>query len=59
MNLQKAILDGNKDLITKICKRQEIPLKDADFDVSGKDLIKRLFKRWINIGDAALDMICL
>lgn len=58
MNLYNAILENNKDMILKVCKRQEIPIKDSDFEVSGKDLLKRIFKRWINIADATLDMIC-
>jgi|JI61114C2RNA_FD_contig_21_15422523_length_394_multi_2_in_0_out_0_2 hypothetical protein len=59
MNLHRAISEGNQELILKICKRQDITIKDTDFEVSGKDLMKRLFKRWINVGDAVLDMICL
>lgn len=40
INLQRAIMEGNKDMVLKICKRQDIPIKDADFDANGKDLIK-------------------
>lgn len=58
INLYKAIQDNNIDLIKKICERQEIALTQSDFNSTGKDLMKLLFRRWINVADAVLDMVC-
>lgn len=58
INLYKAILDNKIDVVKKICERQEITVKESDFNSTGKDLIKLLFKWWINVADAVLDMVC-
>lgn len=58
INLYKAIQENNIDLVKKICERQEIALHESDFNSTGKDLMKLIFRRWINVADAVLDMVC-
>jgi len=58
IHLYKAISENKIDLVKKICERQEISIKESDFNSTGKDLIKLLFRRWINVADAVLDMVC-
>ena len=59
IKLSRAIMNENNKAITKMLAKIEVELKGTEKDMKGKELLKRIFQKWINAADALIEMIIL
>jgi len=57
--LFKATMDGETEKTAKIMKSIGIALKADEQDLTGKDLLRTIMRRWIPAADALLEMIVI
>lgn len=55
--LMKAIKISDIDLVKKILKNLNITIKEEEFELAPRDLIRKIFKKWLNAADALVEMI--
>jgi len=60
MNLSKAIDENDHELIKKVAKKQGFldTIKEQDLQAKGNELTRKVFRKWIDVADAVLDMCC-
>lgn len=56
ITLQKSILDQKYDLTKKILTKIGVEVKEKEWEEYPQDLLKLIFKRWINAADSILNM---
>lgn len=59
IKLSNAIMNENEKGIKTMLKRIEIDLKGNEKEMKGKELLKRVFQKWVNAADALIEMIIL
>ena len=59
IKLSRAIMNENQKQITKMLAKIEVELKGNEKEMKGKELLKRVFQKWINAADALIEMIIL
>ena len=59
IRLCKAAASNEVEKVTKMAKAIGVQLNTEDLARDGKDLMKRVFQKWINAADALLEMIIL
>lgn len=59
IKLSNAIMNENQKATEKMLKKIEIELKGPEKEMKGKELLKRVFQKWINAADALIEMIIL
>ncbi len=59
IKLSRAIMNENQKAIEKMLKKIEVDLKGTEKEMKGKELLKRIFQKWINAADALIEMIIL
>jgi len=57
IKLSRALHDGKEEVYTKMLEAVGIKLTPEDKLLTGRDLIRRSFQKWIMAADALLDMI--
>lgn len=59
-NLYRFIEEGNIEGIKKVAKKQGFldKISKEDLMLSGKDLQRKVFRKWIDVADSVLDMCC-
>jgi elongation factor 2 len=58
IRLQQSITKQDYETTKKILKKIDIELKDKDWEEHHTDLLKIVFKKWINAAESILDMCC-
>jgi len=51
------MLNGKKEIYEPLLKKINIEIKGEDLELSGKNLLKKVMKKWINAAEALLEMI--
>ena len=59
MKLARSIVDGDKDLMDKLLKSLNIPLKADERLLEGKHLLKLVMSRWLNAADVIMEMMVI
>ena len=59
VKLTTAIMNNNKERTFKLCASLDIVLREADKELEGKALMKKIFQIWINAAEALLELIVL
>ena len=55
--LATATKENNLERVRKITETLNIPLRPEDFELRGKDLLRKVMQEWLNAADCLLDMI--
>jgi elongation factor 2 len=59
VKLAGCVMKDQKERVWKMCTALNITIKEAEKEKSGKELLKLIFQRWLNAGDALLEMIVM
>lgn len=59
VKILKALKRGNKDLFIPLLEKMKIELTEAEQELKGKDLIRKVMAKWINVADALIEMIII
>lgn len=59
IRLCRCCIQGENDTVNKMVKRLDIDLNRDEESLNGKDKLKLIMKKWINISDCILDMMIL
>lgn len=59
VKLAGAIMNNKLERVWKMCTALNINVKESEKEKSGKELLKLIFQRWLNAGDALLEMIVM
>ena len=59
IRLCRATMNGEMEKVDHILKSLDITLKGEEKNLVGKELMKKVFQKWINAADALLEMIIL
>lgn len=57
IQLSRNVMNDYLEAVFKMCSSLNIEMKAKDKDLRGKDLLKCVFKKWLNAGDTLLEMI--
>nr|WNS68467.1 eukaryotic elongation factor 2 [Trichomonas gallinae] len=57
--LSRAIMNGEKDKYTNMFKTLNVRLHDEDMHKEGRELLSAVYRRWIPMSEALLEMIVL
>lgn len=55
--LATASREGNLDRVRKMTESLNIPMRPEDYELPGKDLLKKVMQEWLNAADCLLEMI--
>jgi elongation factor 2 len=56
IKFQNSIMAKDQEVIRKMMKKFDVEIKESAFELPEEDLLKLIFKKWINAAQAILDM---
>lgn len=57
IKLTRAIMNGEESKIDKLLEKVAVSLKKDERALEGKKLLKKVFSRWLNVGDTIFELI--
>ena len=57
IRLMRAIMDNNIESVLKMTTSLDIKMKESEKELTGKDLVRNIFMKWLNAGNTILEMI--